>query len=500
MKTNNLSTMKKIFCIITLVMAFSAAAAAQELRTAYFLDAYNFRHQMNPAFASARSYFTIPALGYMNLQLQSNMGVKTFLYPMENGQLTTFMNSSVSRDTFMKNLHKNNILSTDVSTSLFSIGAWGKRNGFTTVELNLKANVAVNLPKDLFGFMKNVGNARHYDISNLGARARAYMELSLGHTQRLSEKLSVGAKVKFLLGVANADLNIDRMNINMTEDEWSVKAQGSMRASAGGMLTIPTYAESGRTEEGARPDQIDFKGIDIDPASAFREKGISAFLNGFGAAIDLGGSYEIFQGLTVSAAILDLGFISWKDAVSAATDENSWSFKGFDEFSFDGKEENGIGKQFENLGDEFEDMIVLYKKNNSKYTEMLATTINAAVEYDMPFWDKMSVGALLTSRIQGPYSWTEGRLSVNFAFGDVFALSGSYAYSNFGSTFGFAWNLHCRAVSLYCGIDSIPTRYSAPIQIDGSPIKIKAPIGNMNLCMNFGLAFNVSKRKDKTFR
>ncbi|MDE7127914.1 MAG: hypothetical protein K2O58_08500, partial [Bacteroidales bacterium] len=117
----------------------------------------------------------------------------------------------------------------------------------------------------------------------------------------------------------------------------------------------------------------------------------------------------------------------------------------------------------------------------------------------MPFWDSMSVGALLTSRIQGEHSWTEGRLSVNFAFGNVFALSGSYAYSNFGSTFGAAMNLHCRAVSFYLGTDTIPTHFTAPL-IENGPVKIGLPLNKMNIGLNFGLVFNVSKRKDKLYR
>ena len=195
--------MKKIFGIFIVALAFSVTVKAQEpLRTAYFLDGYNFVHQLNPALPSARSYFTLPALGYSNLGVQSNMGISTFLFPQENGQLTTFMNSTVSSETFMKGLNNNNILNVDVSTALLSIGAWGRKNGFTSIDLNLKANVSLNLPQDLFMFMKNVGGAEEYNISNLGVKARSYLELSLGHTQRINKRLSVGGKVKFLLGVS----------------------------------------------------------------------------------------------------------------------------------------------------------------------------------------------------------------------------------------------------------------------------------------------------------
>ena len=491
--------MKKTFSIFILAVACFAAYAQEPMRTAYFLDAYNFRHQMNPAFASARSYFALPALGYTSVGVQSNLGVKTFLYPSANGQLATFMDNSVSRDTFLGQLHRNNIIAADVSTSLLSIGAWGKRNGFTTVELNLKSNVSVNLPRDLFAFMKNPGADQHYDISHMGARAKAYLEFSLGHSQRINERISVGAKLKFLMGAANARADINSMTVDMTAQEWRVNANGSLYASCGALMNIPTYAEAGEVPEGKQPDMLDFNSITFDVERAFSERGISAFLGGYGAAIDLGASWEIIKGLTVSAAVLDLGFICWNNATYAETDNTPWTFTGFEEFSFDEESDNSIGNQFGHVFDGMEDFIAFQKKGSRGYTEMLAATVNAGVQYKMPFWDSMSVGALLTSRIQGEHSWTEGRLSVNFAFGNVFALSGSYAYSNFGSTFGAAMNLHCRAVSFYLGTDTIPTHFTAPL-IENGPVKIGLPLNKMNIGLNFGLVFNVSKRKDKLYR
>lgn len=490
--------MKKILCIFTFAAVCSSAVFAQgHMRTAYFLDAYDFRHQMNPAFASARSYFSLPFLGYTSVGLQSDFGVRTFLYPTGNGQLTTFMSSSVSNAAFLGQLNRNNLIATDMSTSIFSIGAWGKKNGFTTVELNVKANASVNLPKDLFAFMKNPGAAQHYDISGMGARSKAYLELSLGHTQRLNEKISVGGKIKILAGLANARVDFDRMKIDMTENEWRINANGSMHVSAGKMLSVPTYSQTGGAAEGYRPDQIDFSGIAFADGYDFSKP--MSLAGGYGAALDLGFSFEVLKGLSVSAAVIDLGFIRWNNSLYAVTDNNAWSFTGFENISFDGDSENSIGKQFRHIGDDLKSLINLYKKDSSAYTEMLATTINAGLQYKMPFWEGMSVGALLTSRIHGAHSWAEGRLSLNFAFGNVLALSGSYAYSNFGSTFGAALNLHCRAFSFYFGTDTIPVRFSAPL-LEAGPVKLRMPVNRINLGMNFGFVFNVSKRKDKAFR
>ena len=103
--------MKKGFIILALAcIGINVASAQTQMRSAYFLDGYNFRHQMNPAFAGARSYFSLPALGYTNIGISSNLGIDTFLYPTADGGLTTFMNRSVDSRTFLGKLDKNNYL------------------------------------------------------------------------------------------------------------------------------------------------------------------------------------------------------------------------------------------------------------------------------------------------------------------------------------------------------------------------------------------------------
>ena len=92
-------------------MLAAASAFAQQtmLRSAYFMSGYNGRGDLNPAFSAERSYFSMPSLGGTALSAQSNMGVNTFLYPVD-GQLTTFMSSAVSPDDFLGKLKNSNRL------------------------------------------------------------------------------------------------------------------------------------------------------------------------------------------------------------------------------------------------------------------------------------------------------------------------------------------------------------------------------------------------------
>lgn len=60
-------------------------AAAQELRTTYFMQTSNYRHEMNPALLDS-AYIGVPlVLGNLNLGLTGNMGLEKYVYKMQPG-------------------------------------------------------------------------------------------------------------------------------------------------------------------------------------------------------------------------------------------------------------------------------------------------------------------------------------------------------------------------------------------------------------------------------
>lgn len=136
--------------IFAAAIAFGAFGlnAQEASRSGYFLEGYNFRHQLNPAFAPEQNYVSVPALGNFGVGLMSNVGVNTFLYKMPNGDLTTFMNSTVGADEFIGKLKNNNKITANINLALLS-GGFRAFNGYNTVTLSVRSDVGVNLPKDL---------------------------------------------------------------------------------------------------------------------------------------------------------------------------------------------------------------------------------------------------------------------------------------------------------------------------------------------------------------
>lgn len=240
--------MKKnsIFHLFTAIIfiCLGTAASAQSLHSGYFLEGYTYRHLMNPAFAPERNYVAIPGLGNINVGAQSNVGVNTFLYPYGNDKLTTFMNGNISSSEFLGKLKDNNRINVDLNMTLLFAGfrAWG---GFNTIDINMRSTTSLNLPRGLFEFMKLGMNSSNsvYEMDDLGISSNNYAEIALGHSRQINDKLNVGGKLKFLLGLGNVDVKMNDMKVQMAEDKWMVQANGEMNASVKG-LTMPTKGES----------------------------------------------------------------------------------------------------------------------------------------------------------------------------------------------------------------------------------------------------------------
>lgn len=470
------------------VAACTLTASAQEAsRTGYFLEGYNFRHQLNPAFAPEQNYVSIPALGNFGVGLQSNVGVNTFLYKMPNGDLTTFMNSTVGADEFLGKLKSNNRITANVNLTLLSAG-FRAFKGYNTVTVSMRSDVGVNLPKDLFTFMKvgQTGPDTRYSFGDIRVKANAYAEIALGHQHKITDELNVGGKVKFLLGAGNADLHIKSMDVSMGYDKWQVIADGQLNLAAGSGLRVPTNAESGKgLDKPQEANQIDYDGIDYD----------SFGLTGFGMAFDLGATYDMkrfVKGLTLSASLLDLGFISWSNNIHAATPGKTWSFDGFQNIALDSDqpdyEDRKLGQQLDDMWDDLKDCANFERQSTGgSRTSALGATFSLGAEYVMPFYEKLTGGFLFTQRIAGCFSWTEGRFSANYAPARWFDMSVNYGASTFGSSLGWMLNFH-------------PSGYTFFIGSDHQFFKITPqflPVGKATMQLNLGMSITFGKKAKK---
>ena len=436
------------YMALGLLSICSLHAMAQQLNSAYFTNDYKFRHTMNPAFGNEQNYVSMPGFGNVNVSLMGNFGYEDVIFdnPMfpstSKDRLTTFMNPYISTPDALKGFNSgdNKILG-DVSITVLSAGFKGF-GGYNTIELNARTSFGMSLPYELFEFAKNTGN-RTYNIGNISANGQAFAELAFGHSRQINEKLRVGAKVKLLFGAGRGDVNIDNMKADLAaDDKWTVSGHAKSEVSVKG-FTYKTE-EKEYKEEGRGTYQY-VNDVDVDGAG----------LGGFGLAFDLGGVYKINNDFTVSAALLDLGFIKWSNNMVAVNGGEEFVFNGFHDVAVN--EDRG-GSTMSMQGDKYSDQLADFanlqdKGDEGGRTTGIGATLNLGCEYTLPVYRKITFGVLSSTRFRGDYSWTEARVSANWTPLKWIDGGVNMAFGSYRNSFGWVVNFHPKGYNFYVGMD-----------------------------------------------
>ncbi|MDE6310832.1 MAG: hypothetical protein K2L96_03340 [Muribaculaceae bacterium] len=411
----------------------TCGATAQNTYSGYFLDNYLYRSEMNPAFGNETNYVGFPALGNVNVGMQGNLHLTSVLYNV-NGKTSLFTNPNVSVEEVMKGIHDKNRLGAEIKLNVLNAGfkAFG---GYNTVAINVRGDVNAQLPGSLFSLLKEGVSNKTYDIKNLRANAVAYGEIVLNHSRDIKQVpgLRVGGAVKFLLGYGQLDARMEEAQLVLGEDSWNIRSNALIRASVKGLKYKTDYNDDAHREY--------VSGMEIDGTG----------LNGFGLGFDLGAEYK-WQDFRFSAALLDLGFISWSNTSVASTNGLREVQTSKYEFDVNGTDDSDEWDRLKN------DLTALYQMddlgNTGGRTTALAATLNFGVEYNFPLYRPLSFGLVNSTRIQGAYTWTQFRLSANVRPVKCLSASANLAMGTYGVGFGWLVNVNTgKGFSFFCGMD-----------------------------------------------
>lgn len=385
------------------MMMLGGAAQAQYLRSSYFMEGTSARLQLNPGLQPTRGYFNVPIIGSFNMSASSNvLGTSDIIDLMDSGS------DLYSNDKLFDRLKADNRLNVNLNTDILSFG-WYRGKGFWSVNVGLRADFGAALAKDMFSMMRTMngfaledvaGTNQSYSLSNHTLNMKAYAEVGLGYSRRITEKLTVGGRVKVLLGLARAEMNINQFDLNLdvpnlrnyqddasrgelSPSDWYGK--GYSYAADGNVIT--TLKGGGMTfDNNGMIDNFDLDAGDLGIAGS-----------GFG--IDLGASYKVWDNLTVSASILDLGFLKWKESETTVATVSGEAHETIDASNYD-RYIGGDFLSFERF--DFEEGSPEKVKTKTR----LYSTLLLAGEYGL-LNNKLSVGAMYTARFAEPKTLNE---------------------------------------------------------------------------------------------
>lgn len=428
---------------------------AQGLNSAYFTEDYKFRHNLNPAYGNEDGYVSFPALGNLNVRMQGNFGLGDVLldnprYGIDsNKKKTTFMNPYISTEEALKGFNSgDNRISTDVDLTLLSAGfkAFG---GYNTISIDARTNVGASLPYSLFEFAKNTGN-KTYEMDDINVHAQSFVQLALGHSRNIGKRLRVGAKLKMLFGVARGDVQITNLRADLAgQDKWIMSGKAMANVSMKGF----TYKEEEKEyKQDGKGKYRYVNDMDVDGAG----------LGGFGMALDLGATYKINSDWTVSAALLDLGFINWSNNMQAVNKQETFVFEGFRDISVKKNDKDGNLKDnsFSSQGDRYSDQLANFANlsdngDQGSRSTGIGATLNLGCDYTFPLYRNLHFGFLSSTRFNGKYSWTEGRVSANVAPLKWIDGGVNFAVNSFATSCGWILNVHPKGLNFFVGMDHI---------------------------------------------
>lgn len=444
----------------TVLSAFTLVVCGQGLNSAYFLSGSFSRHEMNPAFAPERNYFSLPVIGGFGTDIVSNAGASNFIYNSISypGKLTTFMSGDVDRVEFLNGLKDVTRLNAGISMDVFSFG-FTSFGGYNTVGFRVRNNETVRLPKELFEFMKSGLVPGEYSIDDVRVRSNTYADLALGHSRMVGDRLRLGATLHLLAGAEYLDMNVSHIEATTMASKWNIRMNGTVNAS--GEITY------GKKSDGA---------VDLNDIK-YKFPGVS----GFGLAFDLGAAYDmsdIVDGLSLSASVTDLGFISWSKGKTFATDPNKTvEFDGFHDVS----KTSDIEDQFDKIGEDFKAMTNLYETESGSFSGNPTATLRLGILYRLPWVDWISAGELLT--YMTGYNNFESRTSVNIAPAKWFDASLNLAFSSYATNMGWVINFHPKGFNFYIGSDGLKVKLSNNIPTTATSANIvlgmRFPLGDL---------------------
>ena len=451
------SAFKSGLAVIFGLLSCCAVKAQGPALSEYFLPGYNQRHWLNPALMPQFGYFNFPAWGMIGVDVQSNLGLNSVFYPLDNGKLGTFLHPDVSADEALSGFHKNNYVTANADISLLSWG-WYEGTSFWSVDLSAHVHGDVNLPYGAFEFLKRgmTGDPTEYHLKNVGVNAQAWVSLALGHARAVTPEWHVGGKFKLLYSPFDVSANFPQTDLLLSGDVWKVNTNGS-----------------GQMHGIVQPMVVG------DSITGF-ESGHAGRDAGYGIAFDLGFEYRpnYVHGLRFSFALTDLGFVTYRreSGVNLALDGD---------LVYDGMEISTDGNGEVNF-----DMNVGMEASvpSRSYTRALFARMNAGVEYDF-YLDMFSIGLLSSTYLNWHHVTTELTASVNMKLLRWLSLSVSYSFLKTRQTLGWALNITPKwGLNFFFASDYTPLVFNR-VHTEGGAFKV--PAKQVNAQFMFGLSFPI---------
>lgn len=431
-----------IFFLLTTFSSF-----AQRNLSVYNLTATPQSYLLNPGrMPLSNMYVSLPIIGGINASYGNSGFTLANLSLINNNSSNEQGNNNFFKNNFkdfIGILQPQNHLYTDASVNLLGFGMKLGHRNYVSFQATENFNVQVDYPRSLFELFDDVSqnqvqSNKTYALSNLNFNATQYRSFALGFTRQVTSKFSAGGRVKYLMGIAN--MTTLNKGFQMTSDlqNQAFKLEGALGLFSSGFQTLS-----------------------YDPTAYLLGSG------NFGVAFDLGLQYNVSPKLEVSASVINIGSIKWKNDLSFTSLSTS-------NVTFSSTDINAFSNGVANLIDSVSNGSVLL---SNPYSLRLPTTAYLSGNYYIT--PTTSAGILISPRFYNGYTDWAFAGNVQTRVHKILQAGLTFSSYNRSSTnIGTALAVDLGPVQLYVASDNILSALK--------PQQSKNVHGNVGINLNFG--------------
>jgi len=466
--------MKKISLSILFFATSLMASFAQEPSVLYFSKHSPVRHNLNPAFMPEgyKVYVGMPGISNIDVSAGNNSYVLSDFCKVKDGQVYSVFDADplIGISNVLSEAKGTVKANASTAINLLNFGFNVKETHFVNFGVSLKTDVSASVPSPWINYMFDTKDLSQlsgtFDLSRTTTDVNLYSEFALGLAEKLDEKLTVGAKFKYLLGHVSAHMDLQTLKVEMDYNHWILKGKGDMYVSwpvlkvenmDNGQLYFDITQKEIKNDKG---EVVDYE-YDIDPKDFVKPQG-------HGFAVDLGATYKMLNDrLTLSASLIDWGFINWsKSAQRIVLDaDEGFEFEAANMQDGDNPVDmiNLLLDEFNRV--EFNKFYYADTANNLRYSTKLTPKLFIGGEYSF-LQDKISVG-LLSKMYMGKCR-TREEFSVfgNFRPHRFVDLSLGYDFvTGAAHNLAFGANFNLGPVNLFVAADQIPLKWKSGLPV-----------------------------------
>ena len=446
--------------ILSALFTVSVSGQVRQPHSLYFMETIPQISQMNPAFQPrANGYVALPL--NFNFDLDFNFAVRDLLQKSGNKWLNPLENH-YDYDKLRKSIG-NTAMKINFGADIDIIG-FGARMGSGYFSFGISEHISSNLllPSDLFKITeKGLPDETKFDFSSLlNTSVIGYMQIRVGYSGKVNDKLSIGVNIKPMFGHVAIAPKTQNFKLK-TGELWDLDAKGTVYSSA---PVDVTKNDENKIDKFSDMEFRDFS--NYKPGDWINNYFLD--FNNPGIALDIGAAYQINERFSVSASLNNLGFIAWNNDLNSISFGGKYSFGGVD-WDIIATEADEIKELFKSLGDSIVNAMD-YSMKNDKFKTMLTPVFNAGASYKLT--ESVSLGFLSSTAFGKngvrqnfnasvylqPYSFVAMNAGINYQIKNFIHLSGGFTI--FGGPLQF-----------YLLVDNIPIYYST-LTVDGEKYMI----------------------------